>query len=114
MQPVTRKMSDPRDVLEHVLAKVLLYEEDDHLRHGLQASGIEDITDFLSINIEEFKSLEYILYTAGVARGNPVKQVGALPLVQVKKYIQLLQWYSQIMVLVHGFCWMWTLSIIGG
>jgi hypothetical protein len=45
MPPVTRKMSDPRDAWEHVLAKVLLYGENDHLSYWLRALGINTITD---------------------------------------------------------------------
>jgi hypothetical protein len=57
MPPLTRKTSDPRDAWEHVLAMALLYGENDHLRYGSMALlGIEDITDFLSIELEEFKS----------------------------------------------------------
>jgi hypothetical protein len=57
MPPVTRKMYDPRDAWEYVLAKALLYGENGHLRYGLMALlGIEDTTDFLSIELEEFKA----------------------------------------------------------
>jgi hypothetical protein len=59
MLPVTKKMSDPRDALGQVLANVLLYGENGHLRNGLMAFGMKDITDFLLIELEEFKSLEY-------------------------------------------------------
>jgi hypothetical protein len=39
--------------------------------------GIEDITDYLLIEMEEFKSLEYSFYTTGEKGEEPVEQVGA-------------------------------------
>jgi hypothetical protein len=94
MPPVTRKMSDPQDVWEHVVAKVLLHEEPGNLRSGLMALGIKPITDFLLMELEDFKGLEYFFYTTGEKPDDPaVEHVGSFPLVDIKKYIQLQQWY---------------------
>jgi hypothetical protein len=65
MPPVTRRMSDPQDAWQHVLGKVLLYEVHKNIRSGLTSLGIKDITDFLSMELEDFKGFEYFFYTAG-------------------------------------------------
>jgi hypothetical protein len=94
MPPVTRNISDPRYPREHVLAKILLYRENDHLSLGLTAFGIKDITDFISMKLEDFNGLEYSFYSAGERPDDPaVEQVGSFPFVEIKKYIQLQQWY---------------------
>jgi hypothetical protein len=80
MLPVTRKMSDPQDALEHVLGKVLLYEEHDKLRSGLMALVIKAITDFLSVELEDIKGLEHFFYTAGEKTDDPaVENMGSFP-----------------------------------
>jgi hypothetical protein len=94
MQAVTRTMSDPHDAWQHVLGKVLLYEENDHIRQGLSALGIKDITDFLSMEQEDFKGFEYFFYTAGEKPDDAaVEHLQNFPLVEIKKFIQLQQWY---------------------
>jgi hypothetical protein len=55
MLAVTRKMSDPHDDWQYVLGKVLLYVENDNIRSGLAALGIKNITDFLSMDLEDYK-----------------------------------------------------------
>jgi hypothetical protein len=41
-----------------VVAKVLLYEETGNLRSALMTLGIKDITEFLSMELEDFKGHE--------------------------------------------------------
>jgi hypothetical protein len=94
MLPVTTKMYDPQDAWQHVLGKVLLYEEHANLMSGMTALGIKDITDFLLMELEDCKGHEYFFYTAGDKPNGPaVEHVGSFPLVEIKKYIQLQQWY---------------------
>jgi hypothetical protein len=58
--------------------------------------GIKDkgITEFLSMELEDFKDHEHCFYTAGEKPDDPaVEQVGSFPLGEIKEYIQLHQWY---------------------
>jgi hypothetical protein len=85
MAPVTRKICNPHDTWQHVLGKVLLYEEHDNIRSGLTALGIKDITDFLSMELEDLKGFEYFFYTAGdKPNDSAVEHVGSFPLVEIK------------------------------
>jgi hypothetical protein len=58
MAPVTRRISDTQDACQHILGKVLLYEEYNNIRSGLTSLGIKDITNFLSMELEDFKGFE--------------------------------------------------------
>jgi hypothetical protein len=50
--------------------------------------------DILTVELEYFKGLEYFFYTAGDKADDPaVEHVGSFPLVEIKNYIQLQQWY---------------------
>jgi hypothetical protein len=87
-------MSDPQDACQHVLGKVLLYEENGNNRSGLIALGITDITNSLSMELEDFKGYEYCFYTEGAKPVDPaVEHMGSFPLVEIKHYHQLQQWY---------------------
>jgi hypothetical protein len=57
--------------------------------------GINSITDFLLIELEEFRALNTVFHTVGEKPEDPaVEKVGSFCLVEMKKYIQLQQWYS--------------------
>jgi hypothetical protein len=76
------------------LGKVLLYEEHDNIRSGLTALGIKDITNILSMELEDFKCFEFFFYSARDKPDDPaVEHVGSFSLVEIKKYFQLQQWY---------------------
>jgi hypothetical protein len=76
------------------LGKVLLYVEHDNIRSGLTALGIKDITNFLLMKLEDLKGFEYVIYTAGDKPDDAsVEDVGRFPLVEIKQYIQIQQWY---------------------
>jgi hypothetical protein len=73
-----------------MLGKVVLYEENGNIRSGLAALGIKDITDFLSIELEDSKGFEYFFYIARDKPDDPAVQNSVIfPLVEIKKYIQL-------------------------
>jgi hypothetical protein len=61
-------MSNHPDAWEQVLAKVLLYEANEHLKFGLTALGIKNITYFVLMEVQDFKGLDYIFYLVGESR----------------------------------------------
>jgi hypothetical protein len=64
------------------LGNVLRYEEHAHIRSGLTALVIKDI----SMELEDFKGLEYFFYAAEDMPDDPaVQHVGSFPLVEIKK-----------------------------
>jgi hypothetical protein len=80
--------------LEHVLTTVLSAAEHSSFRLALEEAGVMTITDFVGLARADFSAIRFSAPTPTAADADATT-IKSLSIVEVKKLLQLIQWYWQ-------------------